>query len=81
MTFPQMMDLQEYSTGPANADMALRALTMKAIFTAVVAGNTVTAAISGTGPSAEDKNKMFKDLGASGLVVTNSGSTFTVAWA
>ncbi len=81
MTFPQMMDLQSFSTGMSDPDKTLRALTMKAIWTAVVAGNTVTAAISGTGPSSEDKNKMFKDLGASGLVVTNSGSTFTVAWA
>ncbi len=81
MTFPQMMDLQSFSTGASDPDKTLRALTMKAIWTAVVAGNTVTAAISGTGPSAEDKNKMFKDLGASGLTVTNSGSTFTIAWA
>jgi hypothetical protein len=76
-----MIDLQELIRTPIGADAALRALTLKAIYTAVVSGLTVTASISGTGPSAEEKNQMFRDLASKGLTVTNSGSTFTVSWA
>jgi len=75
-----MQDLQQAMKAPVGTDNALRSLTLKAIYTAVVAGNTTTAAISGTGPTSEEKNQMFKDLQAVGLTVTNSGSTFTVGW-
>ncbi len=80
MTFPTMRDLQTLASIPQDADQTLRALTLKAIYTAVVAGSNPTAAISGTGPTADQKNRMFNDLGAAGLLVTNSGSTFTVGW-
>jgi hypothetical protein len=78
--FPQMIDLQSLTRTPISTDAAFRALILKAIYTAVVAGSATTAAISGTGPSASDKSMVFNDLGAAGLVVTNSGSTFTVGW-
>lgn len=80
MNFPTMQELQQMMKAPQGADYALRALTLKAVYTAVVAGNTTTAAVSGTGPSSEEKNQMFKDLQSCGLTVTNSGSTFTVGW-
>ncbi len=77
--FPSMSDLQQLAA-TRGADVTLRGLTLKAIYTAVVAGNVTTAAVSGTGPSSEEKQQMFKDLQAQGLTVTNSGSTFTVGW-
>jgi hypothetical protein len=75
-----MIELQQLTSVPIGADAALRALTLKAIYTAVVSGLATSASISGTGPSAEEKNQMFKDLQQAGLTVTNSGSTFTVGW-
>jgi len=80
MTFPSMRDLQSLTSVPIGADAALRALVLKAIYTAVVSGLATTASISATGPTAEQKNRMFSDLAAAGLTVTNSGSTFTVGW-
>ena len=80
MSFPTMTDLQQLTRTPIGADAALRALTLKAIYTAVVSGLATTASISGTGPTAEQKSRMFSDLQAAGLTVTNSGSTFTVGW-
>ncbi len=77
--FPNMSELQQLAP-TRGADVTMRGVVLKAIYTAIVSGLTTTAAISGTGPSSEEKNQMFKDLQASGLTVTNSGSTFTVGW-
>ncbi len=81
MNIPTMRDMQELTNVPIGADAALRALVLKAVYTAAVSGLTVTAAISGTGPTGQQKEQLFRELRAAGLVVTNSGSTFTVAWA
>lgn len=79
MTLPNMIDLQQLL--PANGtDATFRGVVLKAIYTGVVAGNAVTAAISGTGPSGQEKEQFFRELQAAGLTVTNSGSTFTVGW-
>lgn len=80
MTFPSMLELQELTNVPISADSAIRALTLKAIYTAVVAGNTVTASISTVGPTAEQMRRLLADIHANGLNTTNSGSTFTVRW-
>lgn len=80
MNFPSMLELQAVTNAPVDADLTLRAVTLKAIYTSVVSGATITASISGTGPTSDQKNRMFNDLGAAGLAVVNSGSTFTVAW-
>lgn len=80
MYIPNMQDLQQLMRPPTDADSTLRGVVLKAIWTAVVAGNTTSAAISGTGPTAQEKQQLFKDLQGQGLVVTNSGSTFTVGW-
>jgi hypothetical protein len=80
MTFPTMHNLQNLTRTPIGTDAAMRALILKAIYTAVQAGSATTASISSTGPTADDMSKIFSDLGASGLTVTNSGSTFTVGW-
>ncbi len=80
MQFPDMRQLQTYTRVPIGADSAFRALILKAIYTAVVSGLATSAAISGTGPTADEKSRVFKELGDAGLTVTNSGSTFTVGW-
>lgn len=80
MQFPSMLDLQELVRVPIGTDAAIRALTLKAIYTAVVTGASVTAAVSTSGPTAEQMTRLFSDIQANGLKVTNSGSTFTVGW-
>lgn len=80
MEFPVMIDLQQLVKVPIGTDAAIRALTLKAIYTAVVSGLSVTAAISTVGPTAAQMTRLFSDIQANGLKVTNSGSTFTVGW-
>lgn len=79
MTLPNMLDLQELAP-LKGTDATFRGGVLKAIYTGVVAGNAVTGAISGTGPTSQEKQQLFRELRAQGLTVTNSGSTFTVGW-
>lgn len=80
MYIPNMQDLQQLQRAPVDADSTLRSVVMKAIWTAMVVPAVTTAAISGTGPTSQEKAQLFKDLQQAGLTVTNSGSTFTVGW-
>lgn len=80
MEFPSLIDMQSLTNVPIGTDAAIRALTLKAIYTAAVSGLTTTAAISTTGPTAEQLRRLFADIHANGLNVANSGSTFTVRW-
>jgi hypothetical protein len=54
--------------------------TLQAIYTAILAGNAVTAAISTSGHTGPGIERLFIDLQGQGLNVVNSGSTFTVNW-
>lgn len=80
MTLPTMLDMQQLTNVPISADATFRAVVLKAIYTAAVVPGTTTAAISGTGPTGQQKEQFFRELRAAGLTVTNSGSTFTVGW-
>lgn len=81
MSFPQMSDLQTLIKLPISADTATRAAILKAIYTAVVSGTSTTAAITPTsGVTSDEMTRIFQELGASGLLVTNSGTTFTIGW-
>jgi hypothetical protein len=77
---PTELELQALTNVPISADSALLALTLKAIYTAAQAGSTVTASISVSGALGPQTERLFNDLQAQGLTVTNSGSTFTVGW-
>jgi hypothetical protein len=78
--FPQMIDLQTLIKLPISADTAMRALILKAIYDAVQTGASITGSISSSGPTGDEMSRIFNELGAAGLAVVNSGSTFTVGW-
>lgn len=83
---PTRKDAEELLRSLSDTDSILRMLTLKAIWTALVASthpsqtstDTTTASISVGSATSEQINKWFGELQAKGLVVTNSGSTFTV---
>ena len=77
---PTMLEMQTLTNVPIDTDEALTALTLQAMYTAAVAGNTTTAAISTSGDLGPQTERLFNDLQSQGLTVTNSGSTFTVGW-
>ena len=80
MDMPKMYDLQLLTRVPVSSGAALISLTLKAIWTAVQAGNATSAAITVSTATEQDVNNLFQALQSAGLTVTNSGTTFTVGW-
>ncbi len=80
MDMPKMVDLQQLTKLPIGSNAAITALTLKAIYTAVVSGLATSASISTSGATMQDLAQLFQSLGEAGLTVTNSGTSFTVGW-
>lgn len=83
---PTRNDAEQLLRNLADTDSILRMTALKAIWTALLASthpsqtgtDTTTASISVGSATGEQIEKLFGELQAKGLVVTNSGSTFTV---
>lgn len=84
MSLPTALELKELVRTPTDTDTVLRTLTLKALYTAVVAatgdGTITTAAISTGSATEQQLIAFFAELSKAGYSYTLSASSFTVSF-